>query len=49
MDAKYEHGTVKLDCMWLGGNGVTRGFSTGVRIHFPEFAKGYTANGNSED
>ncbi|GAB0138541.1 hypothetical protein EsDP_00006773 [Epichloe bromicola] len=48
IDAQVENGTVKLDCVWLGAKGYKRGYSTGIRIHFPEFKKGFSGNGNDE-
>lgn len=48
IDAQVENGTVKLDCVWLGAKGYKQGYSTGIRIHFPEFNKGFIGNGNDE-
>ncbi|GAO17560.1 hypothetical protein UVI_02047510 [Ustilaginoidea virens] len=48
IDAQYENGTIKLDCVWLGSKGYKKGYSTGIRIHFPEFKQGREANGHNE-
>ncbi|KID82326.1 hypothetical protein MGU_10356 [Metarhizium guizhouense ARSEF 977] len=47
IDAHHTNGSVKLLCAWLGFNGYKDNYSTGIRIRFPEFAKGFAGNGNN--
>ncbi|KAG8411148.1 hypothetical protein J3459_016593 [Metarhizium acridum] len=47
IDAHHDNGSVKLLCAWLGQDGYKENYSTGIRIHFPEFAKGFAGNGNN--
>ncbi|KAG6001019.1 hypothetical protein E4U21_004777 [Claviceps maximensis] len=47
IDAHGPNGTMKLDCAWIGSQGYKRGYTTALRIHFPEFVDEYRGNGNS--
>ena len=48
VDAQTSNGSVKLDCAWIGSQGYKRGYSTGIRIHFPQFSEGFRGNGNND-
>ncbi|KAG5979939.1 hypothetical protein E4U55_004563 [Claviceps digitariae] len=46
VDAQTRNGSIKLDCAWIGSHGYKHGFTTGIRIHFPQFVDGFPGNGN---
>ncbi|KAG6016160.1 hypothetical protein E4U54_002154 [Claviceps lovelessii] len=48
VDAQGKNGSLKLNCAWIGRDGYKRGYSTGIRIHFPEFTDGFRGNGNND-